>query len=269
MFMLPLFGLLRRIAKPISFLLSSFPFPEISLFWETSIAITLSRTQKVLPNCGEKAFEWVISSDLLPLNDSDIPTLLHRSSGSRSSPDISFALFSLALFCSWEVLQNLGSDHLPILLTFPISPDFRPNESLPSLNFQKARWDDFAFYFDCYSPSAEEHSSLFLSFAAILFTSLTLNALLTIWCSEQTALFLSLLANTALSYLPTALAVALRPPFSFRQAQYAQVFPLNPAPFCTLFAGLGSTKKSATFLLLSDSRSVFATLPSPPSFLLP
>ena len=47
---------------------------------------------------GEKAFNWVISSDLLPLNDSDIPTLLHRSSGSRPSPDISFTLFSLVLF---------------------------------------------------------------------------------------------------------------------------------------------------------------------------
>ena len=46
------------------------------------------------------------------------------------------------------------------------------------------------------------------------------------------------------------------------------VFPLKPAPFCTLFAGLGSTIKSAIFLLLSDSRSVLATLFSPPPFLL-
>ena len=41
-------------------------------------------------------------------------------------------------------------------------------------------------------------------------------------------------------------------------------------PFCMLFAGLGSTNKSATsLLLLSDSRSVLATLFSPPFFLLP
>ena len=46
---------------------------------------------------GEEVFDWVISSDLLPLNDSDTPTLLHRSSGSRSSPDISFPPSSLAL----------------------------------------------------------------------------------------------------------------------------------------------------------------------------
>ena len=84
---------------------------------------------------GEEVFDWVISSDLLPLNDPDTPTLLHRSSGSRSSPGISFAPSSLALSCSWEVLQDLGSDHLPILLSIPLSPVFYPNERPPSFNF--------------------------------------------------------------------------------------------------------------------------------------
>ena len=65
---------------------------------------------------------------------------------------------------------------------------------------------------------------------------------LTIWYSEEMALFLFFLAKAALAYLLTALFVALRPLFSFRHAQYAQVFLLKPAPFCKLFAGLGSTK---------------------------
>ena len=164
------------------------------------------------------------------------------------------------------MLQNLCSDHLPILLTVLLSPVFRPNKCLPSLNFRKARQDDFAFYFDCQCPSAEEYSSLFLSFAAVLFTSLTPNALLTIWCSGQTALFLFLLVKTALAYLPTALSVASRPPFPSQQAQYAQVFPLKPAPFCKLFAGLGSTNKSAISLIFSSYLTV--ALSSPPCSLL-
>ena len=61
-------------------------------------------------------------------------------------------------------------------------------------------------------------------------------------------------------YLPIALSVALRPLFPFQQAQYAQVFRLKPAPFCTLFAGLGSTNKAATFLLQSDSCSVLSSV---------
>ena len=74
------------------------------------------------------------------------------------------------------MLQDLGSDLLPILLSVLLSPVFRPNKRPPSFNFQKARWDDFAFYYDSHCPSAEEYSSLSLSFAAALFTSLTLNA---------------------------------------------------------------------------------------------
>ena len=76
---------------------------------------------------------------------------------------------------------------------------------------------------------------------------------LMIWCFGLTALFLFLLAQAASAFLPTALSVALRPLFPFRQAQYAQVFPLKPAPFCMLFAGLSSTKKSAIYLLLLSS----------------
>ena len=72
-----------------------------------------------------------------------------------------------------------------------------------------------------------------------------------IWCSGLTALFLFFLAKAALALLPTALFVALRPLFPFRQAHYVQVFLLKPAPFCMLFAGLGSTIKSAISLLFS------------------
>ena len=71
---------------------------------------------------------------------------------------------------------------------------------------------------------------------------------------------LFLLARAALAYFPAALSVASRPLFSYQQAQYAQVFLLKPAPFCTLFAGLGSINKSAISLLLSDSSSVLSSI---------
>ena len=109
-----------------------------------------------------------------------------------------------------------------------------------------------------------------LSLAKVRLSSILSLSSLMIWCSGLTALFLFLLERAAPAFLPTALSVALRPFFPFRQAQYVQqVFPLKPAPFCTLFAGLSSTNKSASFLLLlSNSRSVLATLSSPLSFLL-
>ena len=69
------------------------------------------------------------------------------------------------------MLQDLGSDQLPILLSIPLSPVFRPNERPPSFNFQKARWDYFASYFISHYPSAEKCSSLSLSSATSLFFS--------------------------------------------------------------------------------------------------
>ena len=54
---------------------------------------------------------------------------------------------------------------------------FCPNERPPSFNFQKARWDDFDFYFDSHCSSTKEYSSLSLSTAAAaFFTFLALNA---------------------------------------------------------------------------------------------
>ena len=170
---LPLFAPPQRIAEPTPFLFPFFLPPEISSFWGTSIAVTPSKTQEVLLiPAGSIRLGHI--SVLLALNDSDTPTLLHRSTGSRSSPYISFTHSSLAFSCSWEVLQDLGSDHLPILSYVRLSPTYRPNKRPPSFNFQKASWDGFASYFDF--PSAKEYSSLSLFSAAALFTSLALNA---------------------------------------------------------------------------------------------
>ena len=99
MFMLPLFALLR-LAEPTPFLSSFFPPPQISSFWGTSIAITPFGTQKILPALAGRKYS--IGSSLL----------------------------------TW--VQDLGSDHLPILLTVPLSPVFCPNERPSSFNFQKA-----------------------------------------------------------------------------------------------------------------------------------
>ena len=92
---------------------------------------------------------------------------------------------------------------------------------------------------------------------------LTLSPLM-IWYSGQTALFLFLLARAAPAFLPTALSVALRPLFPFRQAQFVPVFPLKSAPFCTLFAGLGNTIKSAIFLLFFSCLTLALSLPPCP-----
>ena len=135
-----------------------------------------------------------------------------------------------------------------LLLSFPFLLEICP----------RSRW----------SPPFPLHAlALIPLFLAKVRLSLTLTLFsLMIWYSGLTALFLFLLARVAPAFLPTALSVALRPLFPFRQAQYAQVFPLKPAPFCTLFAGLGNTIKSVIFLLFSFYLTL--ALSSPPCPLL-
>ena len=116
------------------------------------------------------------------------------------------------------------------------------------------------------SPCSRSDPFFFLAKVRLSLT-LTFSHLM-IWFSKLTALFLFLLAKADLVYWPTALFVALRLLFCNQQVQYVQVFPLKPAPFCTLFAGLSNTNKSAISLLQSDSRFVLASLSSPPSFIL-
>ena len=115
--------------------------------------------------------------------------------------------------------------------------------------------------------------SLSLSLAAAPFISLTLYALLTIWCSGQTALFLSLLAKAALAYLSTALSLCGTEPIFFLSA--GAVCSSFSAKVCTILHALCWSRQYqqvchfSSLLLLSGFCSALAPLSSPPSFLLP
>ena len=85
----------------------------------------------------EEVFDWVISSDLLPLNDPDTPTLLHRSSGSRSSPDISLAPLLLLFLAPERCYRTLV---LTIYQFFYLSLSLRSfaPTSAPPLQFSES-----------------------------------------------------------------------------------------------------------------------------------
>ena len=71
---------------------------------------------------GKELFDWLLSSDLLPLNNPEHHTLLHCATGNQSSPDLSLVPARIASKCTWQTLPDLGSDHLPISITIPTSP---------------------------------------------------------------------------------------------------------------------------------------------------
>ena len=172
----PLFAPPQRMADPIPFLPQFFP-PEISSFWGTSIAITPFGTQEVLPTPAGK--KYLTGSS--PLTSSPSMNLTHplfSIAPLAVAPLLTFPLLLLLLpfVAPWRCYRTLV---LTIYQSFYLSlslRSFTPTSAPLSFNFQKARWDGFASYFDSHCPSAEEYSSLSLFSAAALFTSLALNA---------------------------------------------------------------------------------------------
>ena len=104
---------------------------------------------------GNDLFRWITSSGLEILNDPASPTLLHHSTGSRSSPDISLAPASLAPHCEWRTLPGFGSNHLPIEIVPPLSPVRLPNTRPPKFNYKKASWDIYQSYIAEHLPSLD------------------------------------------------------------------------------------------------------------------
>ena len=148
---------------------------------------------------------------------------------------------------SWRAFASTHPLMLPstcsreALLAFPLFPSW----NLPSFTVEST----------LSSPCSRSDPPLSRQGAALAYHD---SLLPMIWYSELTTLFLFLLAKAATAFLPTALSVSLRPLFPFRQDQYVQVFPLKPAPFCTLFAGLGSINNLP--LLFSSIRLSFCSL---------
>ena len=104
---------------------------------------------------GNDLFRWITSSGLEILNDPASPTLLHHSTGRRSSPDISLAPASLAPRCEWRTLPGLGSDHLPIEIVLSLSPVRHPNTRPPKFNYKKTSWDVYQSYIAEHLPSLD------------------------------------------------------------------------------------------------------------------
>ena len=125
---------------------------------------------------GRELYDWMLSSELLPLNDSQTPTLLHRPTGSRTSPDLSIVPASISSRCTWGVLPDLGSDHLPIHICVPIAPVINSISRPPSFNYGKARWADYQSYLEDNCLPLSSFGSLSLSEANHYFSLLILDA---------------------------------------------------------------------------------------------
>ena len=60
--------------------------------------------------------DWAMESRMVCLNDGSA-TRRDLANGARSAPDVTLVSDSLVGRASWSVMEDVGSDHLPILTT--------------------------------------------------------------------------------------------------------------------------------------------------------
>ena len=92
---------------------------------------------------GNNVEELCNTSNLIILQDtSSTPTLLHRASGSTFRPDLTIVSADLQNDCKLRILDDIGSDHRPILLQISQTRNHQPQKT-PRWNYRKADWEKF------------------------------------------------------------------------------------------------------------------------------
>ena len=92
-------------------------------------------------NTGKKLEELCNSTNLCLLQDENSPrTLLHRCHGTLHRPDLTLVSGDLENHCSEEILEDISSDHRPILTKISIIKR-RIRNKKSRWNFKKAKWE--------------------------------------------------------------------------------------------------------------------------------
>ena len=87
--------------------------------------------------------ENVVSGSYFGILNWDSPTRL-PGNPNPSSPDVSLASASLITSTNWQTKTNLGSDHLPILISLQMDHTINPIPHRTSFNLKKANWDRYS-----------------------------------------------------------------------------------------------------------------------------
>ena len=93
---------------------------------------------------GDDIEEWIANSGMMTLNDGS-NTRTNRSTNHDSTPDISLVHSSLTGKFDWQTMEDLGSDHKPIVITYEEMNAIPDVQGKPKYkwNFKKADWNAF------------------------------------------------------------------------------------------------------------------------------
>ena len=103
---------------------------------------------------GNHLAQHIIDSPLCLLNDGSFTRFPDRDGDSPSSIDISLISSKFLSLTDWYTLNNdLGSDHVPIIITINCTISSQPIDNRQKYNFEKADWNQFASLLSQESPT--------------------------------------------------------------------------------------------------------------------
>ena len=91
---------------------------------------------------GQALEEWATDCNLTCLNDGD-PTRINPATGGCSTPDISLVTGEIASGGTWHMGQDIGSHHLPAVITLPAAPPKPKRRGKGCLAIKRASWPRF------------------------------------------------------------------------------------------------------------------------------
>ena len=112
-------------------------FNAHSLLWDEN-------TRNGTPDTrGTKIENWLAETEMACMN-TGIPTYVNRSTARQSAPDISFVHSSLLDKVEWKTLDQLGSDHKPVVISYEDQMTKVNNKPKYKWKLTSADWEKYS-----------------------------------------------------------------------------------------------------------------------------
>ena len=86
--------------------------------------------------------EWLAENEMMPINNGE-KTRVNRASGNWTTPDLTIIYNSMSNYTETKVLNELSSDHLPIMTLVNLDTEHHVKEYRIAWNWKKADWEKY------------------------------------------------------------------------------------------------------------------------------
>ena len=111
-----------------------------SSIWDDAV----KKNPRLWDDRGTLVEDWMMDNEMVTINEG-YPTHCNRNSGTESAPDVAIVHANRMDRFEWKTIDDLGSDHKPILITYEVQSKIPPVNDTPKYKWRlkEARWPEF------------------------------------------------------------------------------------------------------------------------------